>query len=157
MKIKGLESLNYKIPVVLKAGEKATTAYLDPLPYDFYSQLLADVPEPELEISGFAKKNGHIVKDENNEAIPIREKTQKYIAEQNRVQNLHNVATVYEATKNCFEYTTLDTGKTRREFLEEVAEELRESGFTVQQMMCVIHAVQKDSGIASITEEKKTS
>ncbi len=160
MKIKGLDTLNYKIPVELKAGNRSIIVEIDPMPFDFYSKISKELPDPQPPKVGFLKdEQKRWQRDENGHPlIEYNFQDEVYKAKLAENSELQNIALVYEAIKNCseFSFETKKEGKQPKDFYIEIRKEMEQAGFKMKHFKVILEAIKQDNNFAIIEEEKKS-
>lgn len=166
MKIHGLSSLKYKIPVQLQFGDKSLLLELSPMPYNFLSRLGRELPDPEPPRAGFLKDGKGRVQygDNGKPIIEYNQSDPAYLAAVSKINDLQSVAMIYEAVKDCPEvsFETKREGRTPQEFYAAIGQELEDACFTVGMMGKIINAIKEDMiNVATkerdLSDEKKSS
>ena len=164
MKIKGIETLKYKIPYeIILPNNQRFTILLDPLPFDFAARLKKELPDEAKPpaIGALRDKSGRLVRDTDGRAIMEYNIFDKnYQTKQTEELVVWNCALIYLALENNLEIefeSKKENFEAYKDFYKAIKQELHDIGFNMKHINDIIALLCVDDKIKIIEDIKKNS
>ena len=164
IKVDGITSLKFKIPVELSlgAGQKLLLN-LSPLPFDFHDRISRELPDPRPPKIGFAKdRRGRWIQGADGRAmVEYNETDLVYLKKVSECTERQTTAMIFEALRGEedieFENQREDF-ESAEKFYDAIAKEMLEIGMSVGQRAKLFAALNSDNDLnLQIEDAKKNS